>query len=233
MHSRFGIRLAGFVATVGAAAVLVAATVASTGAYFSDTKSGSLNGTFGEVSVKTSGGSGNDSLDFTFTKMLPAEWKTAKITVTNTGTGPEDIWMVFDNANKSWSWLNSLGTYGEMTINGKNYNNLNNKYPQGTPGNATYPAIAFVPAQNKIGTLQPGTSYTFEVKFRWTYKLKDAKLNKTGTPAFGNGNPDIESSAPGPLTYAIVATQPGISPDNEWNTTQFKLQNLPDKYYAQ
>ena len=233
MHSRFGIRLAGFVATVGAAAVMVAATVASTGAYFSDTKSGSINGTFGNVSVATSGGSGANSLDFTFTKMLPAEWKTAKITVTNTGTGPEDIWMVFDNANKSWSWLNSLGTYGEMTINGKNYNNLNNKYPQGTPSPG-YPPIAFVPAQNKIGTLAPGLTYTFEVKFRWTYKTKAAALQNG--PAFWTGNPDnpvLDTSAPGPLTYAIVATQPGITPDNQWNTTQFKLQNLPKDFYAQ
>jgi hypothetical protein len=197
---------------VAAMVALVGATVLTTGAYFTDNHPGQYTGTFGEVSVSVVGsGSGTDHLQFDWPKMLPGQWNDSTIKVKNTGSANESIWLVFDNTNLEWSSINTLGSYGEWYIYGHDYNNLNNRYPEGTaytgPPNACgdpIAAIAYLPHVISLGSLAPGAAATYAANFRYTSCISNNAYQ--GLPAFFN-----------PLQFAIVATQAGILPSDPHN----------------
>ncbi|HEX5466559.1 MAG TPA: hypothetical protein VFW92_07765 [Candidatus Limnocylindrales bacterium] len=206
-------RFFSFVALVGAMVALVGATVLTTGAYFTDSHAGQYTGTFGEVSVAVDGhGSGAGHLQLDWDDMLPGAWNASTLTVKNTGSANESIWLVFDNSNLMWSSMNTLGTYGEWYVNGHDYDNLNNRDAQGTPANPGQhnacgdptPAIAYLPHVNTLGTLAPGATANYSVKFRYTACLSDPALQ--GLQAFAQ-----------PIQFAIVATQNGILPNDPHN----------------
>ena len=206
-------RLTALTGLVIVLASTVALTVASTGAYFTDSQAGSVNGTFGSVKIDMNGsGTGPGNLTFNFDGMMPGAWKTATITATNTGTGAEDIYLAFTNANQVWSEVNTLGTYGEADVNGANFNNLNNHYPQNTPanpgqvnscGDAVGP-IRYLPHVNFLGTLNPGQSANYTLSFRYTACISNSAAE--GAPAFTN-----------PLEFNIAAFQAGVAPGDPHN----------------
>ena len=55
MHKAKAVRIAGFVGALGASALLVGFAVNGTGAYFSDSHQGGLEGSAGHLQVNTSG----------------------------------------------------------------------------------------------------------------------------------------------------------------------------------
>ena len=206
MSKRKFARLAAVMTTLVATVALISTVVAGSGAYFTDSHPGQFTGTFGQVKVNVSGsGSGTDGLQINFANLMPGEFQSANIAVQNVGTGPEDIYLVFDNGNNEWSAMNTLGTYGEFIVNGNDYFNLNNHYPQGTVGpytNAcgdTVNSIAYLPHVNGLGTLTVGQTATFVVKFRYSACISNDAYQ--GQSAFAN-----------PLKFAIVAEQPGVLP---------------------
>lgn len=194
-------------------ATVLALTVASTGAYFTDSHPGQVTGTFGSVAIDMNGsGSGPGNLQFNFNGIMPGQWKTATITATNTGSDNEDIYMVFTNANTVWSQINTLGTFGEANVNGTDYANLNNKYAQGTPANTgqtnacgdpTGP-IAYLPHVNYLGTLTPGQAANYTFAFRYSACISNSAYQNQ--PAFSN-----------PLEFNIAAFQAGIAPNDPHN----------------
>ena len=99
--------------TVGALGVAAAALIATgsgvTGAYFTDSASGSIHGTLGTVKVTTS------ETNFNWTNMMPGEPKSATVDFHNAGTGNQDFYLVFKNVPALHA-LNNLGTYGEVHI---------------------------------------------------------------------------------------------------------------------
>ena len=101
--------------TVGALGVAAVALVASgsgvTGAYFSDAKGGAITGTLGQVHLNI------DPASIAFTNMLPGEPQTATVNFQNTGTVPQDFYVVFKNVPALHA-LNNLGTYGEVHLKG-------------------------------------------------------------------------------------------------------------------
>jgi hypothetical protein len=194
-------------------ATVLALTVASTGAYFTDSHPGQVDGTFGSVAIDMDGsGTGPGNLQFNFTGMLPGQWKTATITATNTGSANEDIYMVFTNANDVWSGVNTLGTYGEAMVNGSDYNNLNNNYPQSTAANPGQtnacgdptPPIAYLPHVNYLGTLAPGGSANYSFSFRYSACISNNAYQNQ--PAFSD-----------PLEFNIAAFQAGVNPSDPHN----------------
>jgi hypothetical protein len=194
-------------------AAVIALSVASTGAYFTDSHPGQVTGTFGSVAINMDGsGSGPGNLQFNFAGMLPGQWKNATITATNTGSDTEDIYMVFTNANSVWSQVNTLGTYGEANVNGADYNNLNNNYVQGTPANPGQhnacgdptPAVSYLPHVNYLGTLTAGQSANYTFGFRYTACISNNALQNG--PAFSN-----------PLEFNIGAFQSGVAPADAHN----------------
>ena len=214
MTKRKFARIAGLTTTVVAASALIAGVVGSTGAYFTQANPGSITGTFGAVTMSVSGsGAGADGISFNFNGMMPGEYKTANISVQNTGTENEDIYLVFSNANGAWSAVNTLGTYGEFVVNGTDYYNLNNSAPQWTGSpytNAcgdTVPGIAYLPHVNYFGTLTPGASATYAVSFRYSACISNPLYQ--GQPIFLPAN--------NPLGFSVVAEQAGILPNDAHN----------------
>ena len=217
-------RIAAFIAATGGAVALVGLAAGSTGAYFTDVHSGSINGTFGKVAISVDNvavppgdvATGVDDLAVQWNKMLPGSDKTVTYTVTNTGSAHESIWLAFDDSNGEWSAINTLGSYGDAQIHSPllnaDYNNLNNKYAEGTPKNPGQvnacgdqePDIAYLPAENHVADLAPGGSATFSFSFGYSACLSGNSLQ--GGPAFQN-----------PLLYDIIATQQGITPDDAHN----------------
>ena len=108
-------RIGVFVGALAGSVGLVTAAAGATGAYFNDTQGGTVTGTVGSVKVTTSGGSGGSGLNFDFCNMLPGQFQTSTVQYTNTGTGSEDIYLVFNNAQALHS-VNNLGSYGEAKI---------------------------------------------------------------------------------------------------------------------
>lgn len=136
-------RIAGFTVAAGATASLVGLAATGTGAYFSAAKTGSMAVSTGDVKVDTSG---LNNLDFTH--LLPANYKTQTVSYTATGTGPEDIYLAFDQADDSvlngingqtyGAGLDPLGRYGHLEVSGPSgtftSNNLSTDSSQTVPG---------------------------------------------------------------------------------------------------
>jgi hypothetical protein len=118
-------RIAGFTVALGATASLVGFAATGTGAYFTDSHSGALSASTGDVKVNTS------SLNLDFANLLPGTYKTDNIDYTATGTGPEDIWMVIPS-NGDGAALgvpasgNSLGRFGHFEVHSNAGNFVSN-----------------------------------------------------------------------------------------------------------
>ena len=93
MNKGTALRLGGFVAAVGTSAALIAAASGTTGAYFSDTHSGTMQATSGHLLLTISGSS--TALDFT--DLMPGvnQQKNISYTTDSSPNAREDIWLVF------------------------------------------------------------------------------------------------------------------------------------------
>ncbi len=214
---KFG-RTAALATTVVATAALLSGVVATTGAYFTEKHDGgSINTINGTVSVLINGLPGN-APTINFDGLLPGTPMTTNVSVGNTGTGTEDVYLVFDNTNLAWSGVNTLGNYGTFTIAGNVYDNLNNSTAN-LPGNLSTGVagaedmtnmmagscsdhgkkpINYLPHYVKVaGGLAVGSTYTFDVSFGFIDCL-------TGPQGGGTSRT--------PLNFSIVAFQAGTDP---------------------
>lgn len=191
-------------ATAGVTVALMGVAAAGTGAYFTDSKSGTITGTMGTIKVTGYDGGGADNLDISFTKLLPGESQDRSIRFQNTGENSQDVWVVFQSSDLHN--LNTLGSYGEVHVkaNGAavfDSANLNDGYPCGTvsPG---FPDICPLPSQIRLASnVNPGDVGSM------TFTFKAGEKFKNGV----QGLPVVS------LRYKIVATQNGIAPDNALN----------------
>jgi len=212
-------------AGVGVVTVMSFAVI-STGAYFTDSKPGAITGNLGTVAINTSG------QDINFANMMPGETQSQTVTVHNTGTGPEDIYVVFKNDNLAWSAVNNLGQYGKFMVAGKVYDNLTNSYPALTPGVAGIPYQApgtetgpcgtsripanYLPHVVKLGTLAPNQQWSFDIGFQFSPCLSDPLAE--GAPVWGAApSAGFPAIAPMPLEYVVAAFQPGVDPLSPFN----------------
>ncbi len=221
MSKRKFARMAAVLTTLATIMALIGIAVVGTGAYFTDTKPGAITGNLGTVIVNTAG------QDINFANLMPGETQTQTVTVQNSGTGNEDIYLAFKNANFAWSAVNDLGQYGKFVIAGNTYDNLNNRYAQGTPGSgvmSTNPAsgcynvpriaINYLPHVISIFTLTPGQIATFNVSFTVNPCMTGGQGSTLWGTAPGNFSPTI---APAPLQYVVAAFQPGVNPNDQMN----------------
>lgn len=204
----FKFKLIGLALALVLIAGLVAVASGATGAYFSDTKDGTVTGTIGSVKVDTS------DLTLHFTNLMPGEPQTVALNYANAGTGNQDIWMVFPQPDALHA-INDLGTYGQATIQDSNSgvvffsDNLNDR-----PNNGTTP----IPRTVKlVGNLPAGGNGTMSFTFMYAGKLTiggggvwnpyPLKALSYYTPT-----PGIELGSLNGLPYQIVATQVGQTP---------------------
>lgn len=107
-----GLALLATVALLGGTAWIASGT---TGAYFSDTQSGAINGSLGTIKVVANGSTGAALSNISFPTMMPGEPQTVTVNYKNTGTSAQDVWINFNNVT-ALSALNNLGSYGELHI---------------------------------------------------------------------------------------------------------------------
>ena len=223
-------RLSAITGIVLALGAVLALTVATTGAYFTDTNPGQVAGSNGNVDVTVSGGTGS-GLDFDFTGLLPGVPKTATINIGNPTGATEDVWLVFSNVNGMWSAGNDLGQYGTFTVGGYVYDNLNNKNTNAqplTPGQVGTPngsymsgycstvprvGINYLPHAIKVASLASGASTSFNVTFEYNACMTDHQND----PIFNPAGADAPIVASGPLQFAIVGFQGGVDPTSPFN----------------
>jgi hypothetical protein len=219
--SRFA-RFASLLAVIAVAASLIGVAVASTGAYFTSTQPGAITGNLGTVAVNISGQSIN------FANLMPGTPQTQTVTVQNTGTGNEDLYLAFTNEGFVWSAVNTYGRYAKFVIAGKTYDNLNNNSTNGLPptpgvpgtGPATGPCgtpavpINYLPHVVSLATLVPGQVWTFDITFEWSACLSSGQ----GATMFGESDTGTAVTA-GPLTFVVAAFQPGVDPLSTFNGT--------------
>ncbi|RLV49615.1 hypothetical protein D9V37_06760 [Nocardioides mangrovicus] len=212
-------RLAGFIGALGCSAALVGAAVHTTGAYFTDSKDGSINTSTGSVKVSSPSGT-----TLNFSDLLPGDYKTQTVSFRNDGTAPEDIWMVMPagSALTGDQSSNALGRYGHFKLTSEGgahfvSNNLRSYDDTGRVDckvdsrgwggsneeatSASQPPIAECGAPHAIllySALPSGSTKTATVEFGFTKLL-------TGP----QGAPSTRLA-----TYKIVATQHGVRPDD-------------------
>ena len=205
MSKRTAVRIAGFISAATASVGLAAFAVAGTGAYFTDSDSGTISGNLGSISVDGYGGGGENGLDIVVTNMLPGVANSATVKYANDGLNAQDVWVVFED--EGLAALNKLGRYGQVTVasNGTDvfYSaNLNADATSCPPGAGPAPVCNPLPEQLRLATnVAPGAGGSMTFTFAPGAQFQ----NYQGAPVVG-------------LDYKIVATQQGIAPDNALNT---------------
>ena len=208
MNKTTAAKIAGFAGALGASATLAAFAVGSTGAYFSDSHTGAINGTMGSIKVAGDGGSGTDHLGIVFADMLPGQPSSQTVGFTNTGRNTEDVYAVFDAT--ALRGLNQLGKYGALSISvgGNNVfdsTNLNDgaSCPASDANGPT--GCKPLPHQLLLASSLAATGHRdMVVTFTPSDKFKGAALMEQQLVA---------------LPYTLVATQHGVSPSDVLNTT--------------
>ena len=215
-------RFLALISTAAVTAALIGVAVVGTGAYFTDSKPGAITGNLGTVAVDIAG----QNIDFA--NLLPGVDQTQTVTVHNTGTANEDMYLAFDNTNLGWSAVNDLGAYGIFTVNGVVYDNLNNQYAAGTgpagvistnPESACYnvvrPNIAYLPHVIFLATLSPNQVWTFNVSFHFNACLTGG--NGTGAALWQAADSNFPTIGPVPLNFKVAAFQEGVNPNDQMN----------------
>lgn len=224
MHKVLGMKALGLAVSMVALVGTVALASGATGAYFSDTKDGKIDGA--GVPITIAAGVNADSgggLAISWPSMVPGEVYTATAHYTNTGGAPQDVWIVFPNVT-ALSALNNLGGFGAVRINDSNgglrfySENLNDHADdQGTgPGPQGQGIVRMLPQAVKLASAVPvggGGFMTF--KFQYASKMGNGT---TGSNFVFNSYPVAgqtyggSGTAGNGLPYQIVATQVGIEP---------------------
>ena len=225
---RFKVKALAFGLSIILVIVLIAIATGATGAYFSDTKSGTVTGTIGSIKVATSGGTGTDNLNFNWDNMLPGTVYSDTMHIQNSGANTEDVWLNFPNLT-ALSTLNTLGRYGQVhvSVNGTDVYasaNLNDIPGNGTSGVPEQILLA----QNVGPTASLTVVFTFEYASIMSTQEPGGVFNQypitTGgtdprysppTSPNGNGHQTYVNAADlsgNGLPFQIVGTQPGIAP---------------------
>jgi hypothetical protein len=208
---------------VAVALTLSLASLGSTGAFFSDTHQGNIDGTIGSIKITGSGGDGASNLDLHYSNLLPGVTQTVTAGYQNTGLNPEDVWVVFNNPDALHA-LNDLGGYGEFHVaangtavfdstnlkdNGDGHNHCP-VYVQANNGCWPLPQelkIASNVAPAATGTMSFGFAYGTKFKIQPAVGVNPWNPFPVGTLSVPN--PVVTGYG---LPYEIVATQVGQTP---------------------
>lgn len=228
-----GARLLGFTAAVGTTVALAGFAASSTGAYFSETKDGTISGSRGRVHLETS------DLSLDFSNLLPGEYQTKPVGFTATGTGNEDIWLVLPAGQSDIlngeagtpSGDAALGRYGHFQVDSPAGNFVSNNLAAAGTGEHSGDSCAvdslghggsdqeavsrddhlvpFCPAPTAIllaSNLAPGQHQTANITFGIT-KISN-RSDQEDLPLLAS-NPAAH--------FQVVATQHGVRPDDPLN----------------
>ncbi len=229
-------KLAGFGLALTCTGGLVAYAASGTGAYFTDVHPGSINASIGSVGVNVSPANGQ----LNFAGLLPGVDQPQNIDFQTTGTGPEDIWLVFDtnadptgNQSEAFTGLHNdpgagpLGRYGHLKITsnwGASFESYNLNH-SGDPADATCTITANGQGGSNAQITNPNDILPYCAPDAATELADNVQPGQTGEATITFG---YTKKATGfqqlTVAYKIVATQHGVRPDdpfNPANTTKF------------
>jgi hypothetical protein len=215
------------VATLAVSVVLLGGTalVASgqTGAYFSDTHAGAITGSIGSIAITP-----DSPTSIAFQNLLPGVAQTVQVNYHNSGSSPEDIYLVFNNLT-ALSALNNLGRYGSVIITssgtgalGTDFTSYNlddnstrcgpfsNAIPSG-PTSGCWPLTSQIEIATNVA---PGVSGNFDFAFEYASALT--------TPSTNQWNPYPLPNSP----YVCVAGP--VTPTNCNTNAQFTVNEPAD-----
>ena len=236
MHRSISMRVGAVGTAFALAGGLAVIASGTTGAYFSDTKSGAIKGTTGSilVSTSTSSGTGINNLSFSFDNLMPGEAQVATVNFKNVGKKVQDVYLTFPNVPALHA-LNNLGSYGEVHISngaalfdsvnlndGRTTASGNSCGPFG-PGLGTDGKPLCWPLPDKLlvaSALPVGDSGSVTFAFNYPSKLSGTGAMPDGSTGVFNSYPlttqAFGADAAGPsgdgLPLNVVAVQVGKTP---------------------
>lgn len=122
MSKKQFLKITGFIGTLGAGAALVATAATGTGAYFTDSASGTIHAQAGSLNLSTT------DMSVNFTGIMPGEDRAKAINYSATASsGNTDIWLTFDTTSEAYAkftgeknnakWADGgLGRYGHFEV---------------------------------------------------------------------------------------------------------------------
>lgn len=236
MRKSITIKAGAFGTAVALAGGLAVISSGTTGAYFSDTKSGEIKGTIGSIQISTTGstGSGPDNLSFSFVDLMPGEVQTATVNYKNTGKKAQDIYLTFPNVPALHA-LNNLGSYGEVLVvaadgttafqsknlqDGRHQVAKTSTNPGSTTTNTCGPFSETgcwpLPDKIKVATnVAPGGEGSVSFSFNYPAKMSGTGLHPDGSAGVFNTYPlsglDVFLGEAGAADAGIL---PVVAPDN-------------------
>jgi hypothetical protein len=230
MPKRTLMKLAGFTIAASCTAALVGVAAHATGAYFTSSHDGTISASTGSVGVNLSPSAGA----LTFSGLLPGTDQTQAINFQTTGSGTEDLWLIFDtsadphgNKSEPFTGMTSdtapgpLGRYGHLKVTsnwGASFESTNLSTP---PSSVTNPSVCFVTTNGEGGENQqlanpddhtiPYCAPTAPIEL-----ADNVPASGTGTVNIAFGYTKLATVPPltSSVSYKIVATQHGIRPDD-------------------
>jgi len=181
----FKLRSVALIATIALMGGTAFVASGATGAYFSDTNTGTITGSLGSIELDTSGGGGADLLDFTLNGLLPGVPRTVTVGFSNVGISPQDVYLVLDSA--AVTTLNSFGGWATITV------------VRGD-GTVIWDSSGPTPFSSPMlvrGNIAPGSAGSFAA---------------TLTISPGVTAPNLSPATVATVAYDMVATQVGIAP---------------------
>lgn len=163
------LKLGGFVGSLAAGAALVGSAVTGTGAYFSDSHTGSLSGSSGHLTLNTT------DTNLSFSDLVPGDYQTKNIDYNVNASGKSDVWLVFDPTSQGYLAFTGaknnpsypdggLGRYGHFAVSVNGASPLFQSYNLALPTASTDPSCT-VDAYGNGGSAQQPTSRTDTIPY--------------------------------------------------------------------
>lgn len=225
MNKKTFARLSGFVGAAGLTAALVGAAVAGTGAYFTDSKDGSLKGTSGHLTLNVS------QTQLAMSDLVPGVDQTQNISYNVNSSGKSDVWVVFDPTTVGFAAFTGakdssvypgggLGGYGHFAISNNGGAPIFTSYNlAGVPANDTSTPCA-VDVNGAGGSTARATAPKVPAPYcpvpaaiRVAAGLSSGQ-GGTINVTFGlTGKATTQNSVWANVPFKVVATQANVRPD--------------------
>ena len=222
MSMNLKMRAFSLVASVGLLGGTAFVASGQTGAYFSDTHTGTISGTIGTIKVTPGGGTGGENMDIAFSNLLPGAPQTVSSTYTNSGSSTEDVWVVFNNAT-ALSAFNNLGSYATVHLSSTGSGSVGDVFDSANLDDRLATCGSFSPtgcwpmmsAYKIASNLAPGGAGTFH----FNYMLASAISTQPATPVAWNTYPLPGWKSDGVDWNTCVTTEGGSHTDCSNNQT--------------
>jgi hypothetical protein len=231
MQKKTWAKLGGFAVALACTGTLVGFAASGTGAYFTASSSGSINGSTGTVNLSTA------TTNLNFNGLLPGQYQTQSFTYNvSGGTGDEDVYLEFKNVNAFQEvptpGATPLGRYGHLAVSGPagTFSSFNLATDPGTLQNPPNPD----PTDCQVDAFGRGGNQTTEATstsdfhdgfcpapqfILLSYDMKSSDPTATASITFGFTGllTSPENTAIPQIPFTVVAVQHGVAPGDPRN----------------